>query len=162
MGVALVRLFSSVRHNVTFKLFCCGSFMAALVAVVSLLSTVREQMSFKICHISDRNASSLQCESKCEISDLPTDRIYLVQKKKKTNTNTKRFGSKIKPNMNSNIFGSTIKPNTNTNLFGPKIRTEYKYESIWFKNKEKNKCEFEYNWFKNKNQSQIQTYSVQK
>ena len=39
--------------------------------------------------------------------------------------------------MNSNIFGSTIKPNTNTNLFGPKIRTEYKYESIWFKNKKK-------------------------
>ena len=56
--------------------------------------------------------------------------------------------------MNSNIFGSTIKPNTNTNLFGPKIRTEYKYESIWFKNK-KNKYEFEYNWFKNKNHIRI-------
>ena len=40
--------------------------------------------------------------------------------------------------MNSNIFGSTIKPNTNTNLFGPKIRTEYKYESIWFKKNQTN------------------------
>merc|ERR1712018_577022 len=103
MGVALVRLFSSVRHNVTFKLFCCGSFMAALVAVVSLLSTVREQMSFKICHISDRNASSLQCESKCEISDLPTDRIYLVQK---------------------------IKQNTNWNIFNKIIKSKYKFEYI--------------------------------
>ena len=56
--------------------------------------------------------------------------------------------------MNSNIFGSTIKPNTNTNLFGPKIRTEYKYESIWFK-KKPNKYEFEYNWFKNKNHIRI-------
>ena len=35
------------------------------------------KLDWNICHISDSNASSLQCESKCEISDLPTDRIYL-------------------------------------------------------------------------------------